>query len=87
MKTYVSVLHCDLKLKSGTISDYMMFKIILLSFLIITLTQSVSGSIFTDPIKLTRLFKFQMRLSRVLRTISDDELSKLPQDVLINVFR
>ena len=66
-----------------------MFKIAAWLFFLITIvTKSSNGSnVFTDPIKLRRLFEFQIRLSRNLPTISTKELSILPKDVLINLYR
>ena len=82
---YVSVSYCNLKHTLKRVSENM--KGIILTIVTIHLIHLISSNIFTDPIKLTRLFEFQMRLSRMLDTISDEELLKIPQDTLIKLFR
>ena len=64
-----------------------MFRVVFYSVLSITFIWSVSGNIFTDPVKLRRLFECQMRLSKILSNIDDEELSELPKDVLIHLLR
>ena len=62
---------------------------ILYVFLLIT-TLSIKlthGNIFTDPTKLACLFDFQLRLSKILYTVNDEELAKVPRDVVIGLFR
>ena len=52
-----------------------------------TLLTLINGNIFTDPTKLARLFELQMRLSKILPDISDEELVVVPQDILLGMVR
>ena len=52
-----------------------------------TLLNLTQGSIFTDPIKLTRLVKFQLRLYNVLNTFDELELLTIPHDVFFRITR
>ena len=61
-----------------------------LTFVVLTTTyllKCISGNIFTEPTKLLSLFDFQLRLSKILQIVSDEELANVPQDVLIGLVR
>ena len=52
-----------------------------------TLLNLTQGIIFTDPIKLTRLVKFQLRLYNILHTFDEQELLAIPHEVLFRITR
>lgn len=52
-----------------------------------TFLNVVNGSIFTDPTKLTRLVKFQIRLIELLQASEDLELLDVPQNILVGLIR
>ena len=64
-----------------------MCKVVLLLACIITILEVTYGNIFTDPNKLSRLFKFQLRLSKIIHSMSDEELVNIPQEVLVGILR
>ena len=55
--------------------------------LITTLIKLTCGNIFTDPTKLARLFELQMRLSKLLPEISNEELAIVPQEIFLGIVR
>ena len=62
-------------------------KIAFITLFTTNLLQLINGNIFTDPTKLARLFELQMRLSKLLPDISNEELAIVPQEILLGIVR
>ena len=60
-----------------------------LLFLLVAVTtvQFSTENVFTDPIKLSRLFDFQINLTKTLNGLPEDDLLKLPMDMLTHMSR